>query len=85
MKNTTRRIAPFLFAGTAALAIGVAPAAAAETHLDCVYQGTGNSQCESPGNAQLTATPPNVSYPQQYPFLLDGPILLHHFGAHGHR
>ena len=85
MKNTTRRVAPFLCAGTAALALFAAPVAAAAPHLDCVYQGTGNSQCESPGNAQLTATPPDVSYPEQYPFLLDGPVVIHHFGGHGHR
>lgn len=83
MKTITRRVAPLLCAGAAALAVSAAPVAAADAHLECVYQGTGTSQCESPGNAQLTATPPDVSYPDEYPFLLDGPIVIHHFGEHG--
>ena len=60
-----------------------ASAAASDPHLACIYQGEGNSQCESPGNAQFTATPHDVPYPQQYPFLFGGPLLVfHHDGGH---
>jgi uncharacterized protein (DUF697 family) len=87
MSNTFRRFAPFVVAGAAALAIAAAPAASAEAsepHLACVYQSEGNSQCESPGNAQLTATPQTVPNTQQYPFLFGGPLLVfHHGGGHG--
>ena len=83
---TSRRLAPVALAGAAALAIFAAPAASAaasDPHLACIYQGEGNSQCESPGNAQFTATPHDVPYPQQYPFLFGGPLLVfHHHGGH---
>jgi hypothetical protein len=83
--RSVRRVAPFVLAGTAAVAIAAAPVATAadNPHLQCTYQGDGNSQCESPGNAQLTASPPDVQYGPQYPFLFGGPILLHHLGGHG--
>jgi hypothetical protein len=32
---------------------------------------------------QLSATPPVVSYPEQYPFLFDGPVFIHHGGGGG--
>lgn len=62
-------IAPLLAAGAAA-AISAAPiAAAAPTpHQDCSYPGTGNSLCWSPGNAQIVATPPPVTYQSIYPY-----------------
>jgi hypothetical protein len=83
--NSVRRLAPFVLAGTAAVAIAAAPVAAAadDPHLQCSYQGDGNSQCESPGNAQLTATPPDVQYGPQYPYFFGGPIVLHHIGGIG--
>lgn len=86
MTSTSRRLAPAVLASAAALAIIAAPTAVAadNTHLACVYQSAGNSQCESPGNAQLTATPQDMPYPQQYPYLLGGPLLIfHHGGSHG--
>lgn len=84
MKWSARRLAPLALAGTAAVAIAAAPVATAadDPHLQCTYQGDGNSQCESPGNAQLTASPPYVQYGPQYPFLFGGPVLLHHMGGH---
>jgi hypothetical protein len=81
---TARRFAPFVLAGAAALTIVAAPAASAavsDPHLACVYQSEGNSQCQSPGNAQLTATPQTVTNPQQYPFLFGGPLLVFHHGG----
>ena len=85
MKRSARRLAPLALAGAAVAAIAAAPVASAadDPHLQCTYQGGGNSQCESPGNAQLTASPPAVTYGPQYPILFGGPILIHHFGGHG--
>lgn len=87
MTSRFHRFAPAVLAGTAALSIIAAPAAAAaDTHLACVYQSEGNSQCETPGNVQLTATPQDVPYPQQYPFLFGGQVLSYHHGmGGGHR
>jgi hypothetical protein len=84
MKRSARRLAPFVLAGAAAVAIAAAPVASAadDPHLQCTYQGDGNSQCESPGNAQLTASPPDVQS-GPYPFLFGGPVLIHHLGGHG--
>jgi hypothetical protein len=88
MSITLRLVAPMLAAAGAAAAIAAAPiAAASENHLACTYTSQGNSQCETPGNVQLSATPPPVTYPQQYPFLFDdfgGPMIYHH-GHGGHR
>jgi hypothetical protein len=87
MSSISRRFAPFVVAGAAALAVAVAPTASAEApdpHLTCVYQSEGNSQCESPGNAQLTSSPQDVPNTQQYPYLFGGPLLVfHHGGGHG--
>ena len=72
-------IASALFAATAAASIAVAPAAfAAPT---CTAVSSSSTQCESPGNAQITATPPYVNYQSQYPFFGEGGLLLFH---HGH-
>jgi hypothetical protein len=81
MKINLRLIAPLLAAGAAA-AIVAAPTAAAETHLDCAYLTTDSTQCESPGNVQLSSSPPDVDYPQ-YPFLYGGLVFGHGFD-HGH-
>jgi hypothetical protein len=85
---TARRLAPIAFAGAAAIAVLAAPTAAAsdEPHMTCVYQGSGNSQCETPGNAQLTASPSTHAYPQ-YPYYyggyFGGGFSSHHGGGHG--
>jgi hypothetical protein len=84
MSITLRLVAPLLAAGAAA-AIAASPvAAASDNHLDCTYVSQSNTQCETPGNVQLSATPPPVSYPQQYPFLFGGPVIIHHVPG-GHR
>ena len=79
-----RRFAPIALAGAAVIAILAAPTAGAtdEPHMTCVYQGSGNSQCEAPGNAQLTATPSIHAYPQ-YPYLYGSGFSSHHGGGHG--
>lgn len=84
-----RFVTPLLIAGAASAAIAAAPLASAadDTHLSCSYQAPGNSQCETPGNAQLTATPQEMPYESQYPYLL-GTIIFHNAPAHemgGHR
>ena len=67
--------APLLAAGTIATAIAVAPTAAAapsqgaasssgstQVQQSCVSLGDTQSQCESPGNAQVYDAPPQVDY-----------------------
>ncbi|MCV7168568.1 MULTISPECIES: hypothetical protein [Mycolicibacterium] len=70
MRTTLRYLTPLLAAGGAAVAILAAPAAGAAPGLpQCVNTGgsaaLGGSStlCESPGNAQLNATPPVYAYP----------------------
>ena len=81
---TARRFAPIAIAGAAAFAILAAPTAAAtdEPHMTCVSAGSGSTQCETPGNAQLTATPSIHAYPQ-YPYYYGGGFSSHHGGGHG--
>jgi hypothetical protein len=70
-------IASALFAATAAASIAVAPAALAAP--TCTAVSSSSTQCESPGNAQITATPPYVNYQQQYPFFGEGGlVVIHH-------
>jgi len=63
--------APLLAAGTAAVAIVVAPIAAAapsdstQPHQSCAILGATQSQCQSPGNSQVYDAPPQVDY---YPY-----------------
>ena len=79
MRNSFRFIAPLLSAGAAA-AILVAPAASAETHLQCTNPSGNSTQCETPGNVQLNASPSvTTSYPQYggygYPYLYGGTAI----------
>jgi hypothetical protein len=69
-------VTPLLAAGAAAVAILAAPtAAAAPTPLQqtCIATGAGTT-CQSPGNVEITNTPPAVSfYPYgTMPWLLGG-------------
>ncbi|OBA92593.1 hypothetical protein A5662_20990 [Mycobacteriaceae bacterium 1482268.1] len=73
-----RHISALLAAGAASVAIVAAPAAAAAP--TCTYLGSQTTQCESPGNVQITSDQP-VTYPFPYPFLGDG-LLFHHGGNH---
>jgi hypothetical protein len=76
-------IAPVLFAAAAAGSIAFAPSALAETTgPTCTTLSSSSTQCQTPGNVQLTATPPYVNYQQQYPYFGDLVILNHH-GGHG--
>jgi hypothetical protein len=87
MKVTLRLTAVTLAAG-ATLAIAGAPLAAAaqDPQLVCTEVGAGNTQCESPGNAQLSASPPDVGYQTPYPFLYGGAVIVHDApGGHGMR
>lgn len=72
-------------AAVSAAALMFAPAAAAAPSdpQHCTYPGDGNSVCESPGNAQIVATPPPMYYQSwgAYPF---GP-LFGLGGRHGYR
>lgn len=71
--------APILATGATAVAIAVAPLANADGP-SCV--STANSSvCQSPGNAQVNATPPAVDYQPNYPFYLGGGLLFHHGGG----
>jgi hypothetical protein len=70
-------IPPLLLTGASAVAIAVAPLAQAAP--TCTSTGTA-SVCESPGNAQVSATPPPVDYLAQYPFF--GNVLIFHHGGH---
>jgi hypothetical protein len=73
-------IPPLLLAGTTAVAIAVAPLAdAAPSGPTCTSTGANSTLCQSPGNAQVSATPPPVNYQAQHPFF--GPyglIISHH-------
>jgi hypothetical protein len=71
-------ILPLLVAGASAVAIAVAPLA--DAAITCTSTGMA-SLCQSPGNAQLSATPPPVDYQAQYPFL-GNVLIFHHGGRH---
>jgi hypothetical protein len=70
-------VAPLLVAGASAVAIAVAPLAAAAP--TCTSSGTA-SLCQTAGNAQVTATPPPVDYQPMYPFFGGYGLLFHHGG-----
>ena len=77
MNIKTRFIAPLLMAGAAAAVITTAPSASAADVRTCANGGSATI-CQSPGNAEIHATPPEVSAPSiygqyswPYPFLFD--------------
>ncbi|WP_431232497.1 hypothetical protein ACQ856_24080 [Mycolicibacterium psychrotolerans] len=86
MKLTIHLAAGLLATGIAG-AVVTAPVAAAadDPHMVCTVVSDGNSQCETPGNAQLTASPQDVPYPTLYPFLLGGGLIFHNGTGHGMR
>jgi hypothetical protein len=74
-------IAPLLAAGAAAAAIAAAPIAAADpgaVQQSCTESVSG-SECQSPGNVQITDTPGPMNYD---PYGDDG-FLLGGFGGYG--
>jgi hypothetical protein len=69
-------IAPLLLAGAAAAAIAAAPGASAAGVRTCSDSG-GASLCQSPGNVEIHAEPPQVSAPRVYgPFSSPFPFLF---------
>lgn len=61
-----RLIVPAIFAGGVALAVVTAPAALADPLLpSCQTTSTGgqDTECATPGNVQIDATPPVYPYP----------------------
>jgi hypothetical protein len=80
--------APALVAATAALSLTVAPLALASATAQppaCTDLSTSSTQCQTPGNVQLTATPPDVPYQQQFPYFGGIVVLDHHGQGGGHR
>jgi hypothetical protein len=69
-------IPTMLVFGASAVAIAAAPLA--EAAPSCTFTG-GASVCQSPGNSQVSATPPPVDYQAEYPFLGDV-LIFHHDG-----
>jgi hypothetical protein len=52
----------------------------------CTDLSSDSTQCQTPGNVQLTATPPDVPYQQQFPYFGNIVILDHRGpGGGGHR
>ena len=86
MKSTLRLAAGVLVTGVG-IAIAAAPAAVAagDPHLVCTTVSDGNTACETPGNAQLTSSPPDVPYPSLYPFLIGDGLIFHNGPNHGMR
>jgi hypothetical protein len=88
MSFTKDILTPILLATAAAGSIALAPIALAETTQppSCTNLSDSSTQCQTPGNVQLTATPPYVPYQQQYPYFGGVVILDHHghggFGGH---
>ena len=73
-------ITPIL-AGAAAAAIASAPTAMADpVQQSCTYQGESETQCQSPGNAQINDAPPYLQYEPQYPYFGGD---FHHGGDFG--
>lgn len=77
MNIKARFIAPFLMAGAAAAVIATAPNASAADARTCANGGAATI-CQNPGNAEIHATPPEVSAPRiygqfasPYPFLFN--------------
>ena len=80
MKRTRslRYVVPLLGAAAAASIIAAPTATAASTSPDCTYtSGSGDTQCQSPGNVDINNAPPPVSYHPHgdMPFLLGGLLL----------
>jgi hypothetical protein len=63
MQFTNRYLAPLFVAVGAITAAAAAPSAAAAP-LTCTDTGSA-TQCGSPGNSQIIATPPSVQQPPQ--------------------
>jgi hypothetical protein len=71
---------PTLLAVAAAASIATAPAALAEQ--SCTYTSANSTVCQTPGNAQIVSSPPQVSYAPQFPYF-GGNVLIFRRGGHG--
>ena len=87
MRRTRRYFTPLIVAAGAAAAIVSAPAAVAEpddssTLPSCTDvggptdMGAGTTECATPGNVQLNATPPEPVYPYPWDDEFYGPALI---------
>lgn len=64
-------VAQAVLAGASVAAITVAPTTHATAQSGPICNSTGSAtQCQSPGNAQISATPPAVDYQSPFPFFL---------------
>ena len=74
-----RYLVPLLGAAAAASIIAAPTAMAGSTPPDCtVVNGSLNTQCQTPGNAQINDSP-SVMFGAQYPYWWGG---YGHFGGH---
>ena len=95
-----RYFTPMVVAAGAAAAILIAPAAVADTTLpSCTSvggvtdMGAGTTECATPGNVQINATPPEPDYVYPWDDEFYGPALImgggdygpHGGGGHGGR
>ncbi|MGX9787954.1 hypothetical protein [Mycobacterium sp. MMS18-G62] len=90
MRRILRYLTPLIAAAGAAAALGAAPAAIADTTLpSCIGVGGndvtgGATECATPGNVQLNATPPEPDYPYPWDDEFYGPALIIGGGGGGH-
>jgi hypothetical protein len=95
-----RYFTPMVVAAGAAAAIVIAPAAVADTTLPTCTSvggvtdmGAGTTECATPGNVQINATPPEPDYVYPWDDEFYGPALImgggdygpHGGGGHGGR
>jgi hypothetical protein len=94
-----RYFTPMVIAAGAAAALLIAPAAVADTTLPTCTSvggvtdmGAGTTECATPGNVQLNATPPEPDYVYPWDDEFYGPALIMgggdygpHGGGHGGR
>ena len=72
--KVTKYITPLLAGTAAAVAIAAAPTAFAADHQSCNGSGS-RTVCQSPGNVQITAPPPQVQF---HPYGDQTLLLFHH-------
>ena len=96
MRRTRRYFTPLIVAAGAAAAILSAPTALADpgdssTLPSCTdvggptAKGAGTTECATPGNVQLDATPPEPDYPYPWDDEFYGPALIIGGGGGGRR
>jgi hypothetical protein len=92
MRRILRYLTPLIAAAGAAAAFGAAPAAIADTTLPACTDtggaqalGGSTTECETPGNVQINATPaePTYVYPWDDEFY-GSALVIGGFGGGGH-